>query len=213
MEAAINTDKESRISREKTDQQSVEKSKQRQESLRSHTALIATIAVTVFGLTYLTLSIAGLLGANKLGTTEVIIFAALLFFNSVLIGRLDSLSISGKGIDFKVREVQKEQNRQRDEIKSIQFLLRYFVTQSELNRLQELSDGSSPYHFNSDYDKKGLHNELRRLRSLDLIRMVSGKTIGGDKDGINDARGDLFAYVRLTDRGREYLELRKAIET
>lgn len=210
MEAVVKTDRDSRVSREKVDAQLVERSNQRQESLRSHTALIATIAITLFGLTYLTLSIAGVLGANKLGTTEVIIFAALLFFNSVLIGRLDSLSISGKGIDFKVREVQKEQNRQRDEIKSIQFLLRYFVTQSELNRLQELSDGSSPYHFSNDYEKKGLHNELRRLRSLDLIRMVSGKTIGGD---LNDERGDLFSYVRLTDRGREYLELRKAIET
>jgi hypothetical protein len=213
METVSTADKEIRVSREKADQRSVEQTKQRQESLRAHAALIATIAVTLFGLTYLTLSITGLIGANKLGTTEVLIFAALLFFNSVLIGRLDSLSISGKGIDFKVREVQKEQNRQRDEIKSIQFLLRYFVTQSELNRLQELSDGSSPYHFSNDYEKKGLHNELRRLRSLDLIRMVSGKTIGGDKDGINDARGDLFSYVRLTDRGREYLELRKAIET
>ena len=211
MQANDKFDKDNHLS-DRVNHHSVEQEKQRQEKLRAQVALIFTIVITLFGLTYLTLSMAGKLGVNKLATTEAIVFAALLFFNSVLIGRLDSLSISGKGIDFKVREVEKEQSRQRDEIKSIQFLLRYFVTQTELTRLQELSDGSSPYGFNNDYEKKGLHTELRRLRSLDLIRMVSGKTIGGDKDGIHEGKGDLYKYVRITDRGVEYLQLRKAIE-
>lgn len=212
MESISKSIKDDPLSRERPDLRSLEERKQRQEALNSQVAIIATVVITLFGLVYLTLAISGVLGANKLGTTEVIIFAALLFFNSVLIGKLDSLSISGRGIDFKVREVEKEQNRQRDEIRSIQFLLRYFVTQSELNRLQELSDGNSPYRLNNHYEKEGLHTELRRLRSLDLIRMVSGRTIGGDKDGIHEGEGDLINYVRITDRGREYLHLRKAIE-
>src|SRR6188474_1546476 len=154
MQANDKFDKDNHLS-DRVNHHSVEQEKQRQEKLRAQVALIFTIVITLFGLTYLTLSMAGKLGVNKLATTEAIVFAALLFFNSVLIGRLDSLSISGKGIDFKVREVEKEQSRQRDEIKSIQFLLRYFVTQTELTRLQELSDGSSPYGFNNDYEKKG----------------------------------------------------------
>ncbi|MDQ3820582.1 MAG: hypothetical protein M3362_23265 [Acidobacteriota bacterium] len=184
-----------------------------QDRVRSWVALVITVIMTVLGLAYLTAIALGWLGGNRFGVTEAIIFAAILFFNSVLIGRLETLSISGKGIDFKVREVEKEQNRQKDEIRSIQFLLKYFVTQSELNRLQELAEGSSPYQFDSDYAKNNLHNELRRLRSLDLIRMLSGKTIGGVHDGINEKKGNLNDYVRITDRGREYLELRKAIES
>lgn len=202
--------------KEKETTKSETKGRKEKETLpdkaRSWVTLVITVLMTVLGLAYLIAIALGWLGGNRFGVTEAIIFAAILFFNSVLIGRLETLSISGKGIDFKVREVEKEQSRQKDEIRSIQFLLRYFVTQSELNRLQELAEGSSPYQVNSDWDKNNLHTELRRLRSLDLIRMLSGKTIGGD-DGIHEKKGDLKDYVRITDRGREYLELRKAIES
>jgi len=179
---------------------------------RSWAALVVTVVITVLGLAYLAAIPLGFMGENKFGTTEAIILAVLLFFNSVLIGSLDSLSISGKGIDFKVREVQKEQSRQKDEIKSLQFLLSYFVTPSELKRLEKLAERSSPYQINSEYDKKLLHTELRRLRSLDLIEMVEGHTIGGE-DGIHGKKGDLYDFVRITKRGREYLELRELIDT
>ncbi|MCU1267264.1 MAG: hypothetical protein JWM21_3582 [Acidobacteria bacterium] len=172
-------------------------------------ALIVTVLITILSLAYLAAIPFGLIGGNKFGTTDAIILAALLFFNSVLIGTLDTLSISGKGIDFKVREVQKEQSKQKDEIKSLQFLLSYFVTQSELKRLEKLAERSSPYQINSDYDEKLLHTELRRLRSLDLIEMVEGQTIGG----IREKKGDLYQHVRITKRGREYLGLRESIET
>lgn len=191
--------------------QSREEKSAAQEVVRNWIALIATIVITLFGLAYLAATLFGFGGVNRFNTTEAIILASLLFFNSVLIGRLDTFSISGKGIDFKVREVQKEQSKQKDEIRSLQFLLSYFVTQSELKRLEQLAERSAPYQINSDYDKKLLHNELRRLRSLDLIEMVEGRTIGGDKDGIHEKRGDLYNYIRITKRGREYLALRESI--
>jgi|SRR5215208_546900 len=184
-----------------------------QDAVRTWIALVVTIVITLLGLAYLMAILFGWIGANKFGTTEAIILAVLLFFNSVLIGKLDTLSISGKGIELKVREVEKEQRKQKDEIRSIQFLLRYFVTPSELKRLEQLAERSSPFRMNNDYDKKLLHNELRRLRSLDLIEMVEGHTIGGDKDGINEQKGDLYKHVRITKRGREYLGLRESIET
>jgi hypothetical protein len=184
-----------------------------QDAVRTWVALVVTVVITILGLAYLMAILFGWIGANKFGTTEAIILAVLLFFNSVLIGKLDTLSISGKGIEFKVREVEKEQRKQKDEIRSIQFLLRYFVTPSELKRLEQLAERSSPFRINNDYDKKLLHNELRRLRSLDLIEMVEGHTIGGDKDGIHEQKGDLYKHVRITKRGREYLGLRESIET
>lgn len=184
-----------------------------QDVVRTWLALVVTIVITILGLAYLTAILFGWIGGNKFGTTEAIILAVLLFFNSVLIGKLDTLSISGKGIELKVREVEREQRKQKDEIRSIQFLLRYFVTPSELRRLEQLAERSSPFRINSDYDKKLLHGELRRLRSLDLIEMVEGYTIGGDKDGIHEHKGDLYKYVRITKRGREYLGLRESIET
>jgi hypothetical protein len=192
--------------------QSTEEKSALQEVVRTWIALVVTVVITVFGLSYLAATLFGWVGVNRFGTTEAIILAALLFFNSVLIGKLDTLSISGKGIDFKVREVQKEQSKQKDEIRSLQFLLSYFVTQSELKRLEQLAEKSAPYQINNDYDKKLLHTELRRLRSLDLIEMVQGRTIGGDNEGIHEKNGDLYNYVRITKRGREYLELRDSIE-
>jgi len=184
-----------------------------QDAVRTWVALVVTVVITILGLAYLMAILFGWIGGNRFGTTEAIILAVLLFFNSVLIGKLDTLSISGKGIELKVREVEKEQRKQKDEIRSIQFLLRYFVTPSELKRLEQLAERSSPFRINSDYDKKLLHNELRRLRSLDLIEMVEGQTIGGDKDGIHEQKGDLYKHVRITKRGREYLGLRESIET
>src|SRR6476661_4529639 len=107
-----------------------------QDAVRTWVGLVVTVVITILGLAYLMAILFGWIGANKFGTTEAIILAVLLFFNSVLIGKLETLSISGKGIEFKVREVEKEQRKQKDEIRSIQFLLRYFVTPSELKRLE-----------------------------------------------------------------------------
>ena len=57
--------------------------------------------VTLFGLGYLAAIPFGLVGANKFGSAEAIIFAALLFFNSALIGRMESLVLSGRGVEVR----------------------------------------------------------------------------------------------------------------
>jgi hypothetical protein len=62
------------------------------------------------------LSVAGLLylfavvlnsKVNKLGLPEAVVFVTILLFNSKIFASLAELSISSKGIAFKVREVEK----------------------------------------------------------------------------------------------------------
>jgi hypothetical protein len=177
--------------------------------LRSWLPIILSTSVTLIGVGYLLAVVFGKIGANRFGTTEAIIFLAILLLNSSLIQRIGRFAISGKGVEFQVREVQEEQVRQRAEIKSLKFLVSYFVTEQELEHLQRLAGKIPAAYSNPDDWHHGVFStELRRLRSLGLIRMQSGKFIGA-----MPKVGDLSKYCRITDRGQEYLKLRDEVES
>lgn len=176
---------------------------------RSWLPIILSTSVTLLGVGYLLAVVFGKIGANRFGTTEAIIFVAILLLNSSFIQRIGRFAISGKGVEFQVREVQAEQVRQRAEIKSLKFLVSYFVTEQELDHLLRLSGKmSSKYSNPDDWHHDVFGNELRRLRSLGLIRMQPGKFIGAMSKS-----GDLNEHCRITDRGQEYLKLREEVES
>ena len=176
---------------------------------RSWLPIILSTSVTLLGVGYLLAVLLSRIGANRFGTTEAIIFVAILLLNSSFLQKIGRLSISGKGVEFQVREVQEEQVRQRAEIKSLKFLISYFVTEQEFDHLQGLA-GKIPsvYSNPDDWHHETFGNELRRLRSLGLIRMQPGKFVGAMQK-----KGDLNEHFKITDRGQEYLKLREEVES
>ncbi|NID09531.1 hypothetical protein [Fibrivirga algicola] len=103
-------------------------------------------------------------------------------------------------LSSKVEEQKSEQERQKSEIETLKFLITNFVTEAELTHLEKLSK-NDPFLF----DKASYFElELRRLRSFGLINNFPGK-------GIREMpqKGNLKDYFAITERGKEYLELRK----
>ena len=179
------------------------------DDFRSWLAIVLSVGVTLLGVGYLLAVVFGKIGTNRFGTTEAIIFVAILLLNSAWIQRIGRFAISGKGIEFQMREVQEEQVRQRADIRSIKFLLSYFVTEQELEHLQRLVGKIPPEYSNpDDWQHEIFKTELRRLRSLGLIRMHPGKMIGP-----MPKKDDLNKHCRITDRGLEYLKLREEVES
>jgi hypothetical protein len=103
------------------------------------------------------------------------------------------------GWKIQFRKIEQEQRKQKDEIKSLRFLMSYFITPFELIHLEKLrKDG--PFLYKS---RKRFILELKRLRDLGFISKTS-------KVGLSNIpkEDDLKKYVSITERGIEYLELR-----
>jgi hypothetical protein len=174
-----------------------------QDKIRSWLSMVLSAVVTFLGLAYLAAIPLGKVGTNRFSTAEAIVFAAILFFNSVLIGKLERLSISGKGVELQVREVKEEQIKQQAEIQKLRWLISYFATDSELQHLRKLA-GEIPSDFDySDEQQRQFVEELRRLRTLEMIKLPPGAKVASIP-----RKGNLKDYCRLTDRGEEYLKLR-----
>ena len=105
------------------------------------------------------------------------------------------------GWKVKFREVEAEQNRQRDEIDVLKFLIKHFLTDDELVHLDKLAAGA-PFPFRPS---QFFEAELRHLRSLRLIESLPARGIRS----LFAARDDVKNHFQITERGREYLRLRK----
>jgi CHAT domain-containing protein len=98
-----------------------------------------------------------------------------------------------------VQDPQKDYSKDLDEIR---FVLKTLVTTTELSHLKNLSKGSTSKYRRND----SLQAELRRLRSIDLIK--SKRYIGE-----MPTEFDLAEWVELTDRGVDYLRRLEEIDT
>ena len=105
------------------------------------------------------------------------------------------------GWKVKFREVEEEQNRQRGEIDTLKFLIKHFLTDDELVHLDKLAAGA-PFPFRPS---QFFEAELRHLRSLRLIESLPNRGIRS----LFAAKDDVKMHFRITERGREYLTLRK----
>jgi len=112
-------------------------------------------------------------------------------------------------IRAETEEIRSKQGKQQDEIIALKFLFKCFVTNSELEQLQKLADLlPSTYNYKDEYQGNILVEELRRLRSLDLIRMQPGEYINHI---LRNRKGDLKQHCEITERGKEYLKLRQEL--
>lgn len=180
-------------------------------------AAIAAVFVIAPALLYLCAIPLGWVGATqRLGAAEATVFAAILAFTLVLIltvgAGVERLSISGKGVEFRLRRVQ-------DQVASLRFLISHYLSDSELKYLQGLSstEGHSAGHSfdltglseggEKEWHRNRFHEDLRHLRALGLMEMRNGTMVRSLPD-----RGNLSDYCEITGRGEEYLKLRHKVE-
>jgi len=119
---------------------------------------------------------------------------------------VDSMEFPG-GWKVSFQKLTDEQARQKDEIEALKFLVSGFVTGHELQHLEKLGN-QDPFPFVQGPETSFFEGELRRLRALGLITGQLGK-------GIRTMRaqgGDVKDHFRITERGVEYLKLRRQVE-
>jgi hypothetical protein len=112
------------------------------------------------------------------------------------------------GWKFQFRELEATQKRQNREIESLKFLIKYFVTDRELEHLRKVASGVSSSYDYDDYQRGIFATELRRLRSFDLIQMQPDAYVAD-----MPKKGDLRDYCKITERGEMYLKLRQEVDS
>jgi hypothetical protein len=139
---------------------------------------------------------------NRLGPTELsiallIFVSSLLLFKPRILDRLSHFEISG--LKIKLLEVQEQQKAQEDILKNVRLILPLLLPETEREHLRNLASGNDKNYEGSSV----LRAELRRLRSVDLIRRNDNHSIREIKD---DLIVQLSDYVTLTPLGREWVQ-------
>lgn len=140
--------------------------------------------------------------AEKLGVVELtIILVAGLVVTVLLQPRiLDRLSHFKFGsLEIELEKLQQAQQVQGNELNDLRFVLTLLLQPSELKHLRNLQKGGAV----NSIGTHALRTELRKLRTMQLIRSRSGKKIAEIAD---QKSWDIATFVELTDRGLDYLE-------
>ena len=177
------------------------------ENLRPRAIL--SFFITVFGITYLSLVLAGRVNKDRLGQTEVIIFTTIFLFNSEFIERLAKLQFSKDGMTVELEEVKKKQDDQQAEIESIvAFLVKRAMNEMDYDLLQKMA---SDYPLELDRSKDSLRlRGLTCLCELGLIEKACGKPLyKEDIELLPSPTANLKSYIKVSDRGRQCLLLVK----
>jgi hypothetical protein len=169
--------------------------------LRWAIASILLLALCIYVVCILSGKIEGphKLGGADVGITLVVVLTVAVLLQPGLLNRLTDLKFGG--FELKLRELEADQQLQRGELDGIRFVLTLLLQKREQDHLRNLEEGKTKtqdYHGNA-----ALCSELRNLRTLGLIKNLSGRTIGELE---KKQTFDLMNFVELTDRGREYLE-------
>jgi hypothetical protein len=114
--------------------------------------------------------------------------------------------LEGK-VDREIERVEVKQTEQGQDIKLLRFFIANFIGKFELMHLEGLEKGR-PYPF--DYVRPEFEQELVHLRSSGLINHFEGKGIVAMK---REGKGDLHDHFYITNLGREYLKLRRQVES
>ncbi|MFC1596713.1 hypothetical protein ACFL5Q_02090 [Planctomycetota bacterium] len=144
-------------------------------------------------------------------TVLLLFLLALLPWSVVWLASIvESIEVAGVGrlqLREKVEKVETEQNRQREIMKKLSFLVKQAVTEKELAHLRKLGTGED-FPFQKDNTTSFFEAELRRLRAGKLIAGQKGK---GIRTMLNEG-GQVHDHFFITDRGKEYLKLRDEVE-
>ena len=101
-------------------------------------------------------------------------------------------------VEFELQKLQQDQEKQRNELDDVRFVLTLLLEPSELQHLKNIDKGST-----QDYlGRHSVRTALRKLRTLGLIRNRDGHKISELAD---NSKMDLKNVVELTERGRQYL--------
>jgi hypothetical protein len=120
--------------------------------------------------------------------------------------RVETEVLKGK-VNQEIERVEVTQTKQGQDIKLLRFFIANFIGKFEWMHLEGLEKGR-PYPF--DRVSPEFVQELVHLRSSGLIEHFDGKGIVAMQ---REGKGDLHDHFRITDLGREYLKLRRQIES
>jgi hypothetical protein len=166
--------------------------------------------IMTLGLIYL-IGFAANLPFGHLGQTELILLVAILVLNPALVEafveRVRSLSVSTKGIEVSLQEVQRKQGEQTEVLETIAFLLANYLPRAELEYLLKIAgiEHDDRYQLQSGAN---VRVRLRRLRDAELIYKTDSAPIAD-----LPSTGHLRERFGLTERGRTYLNLVRRVGT
>jgi hypothetical protein len=188
---------------------STEVTAQRSEHSRGIRIVIA-IALVVLLVAYSVAVIMGLVGETR--KIDAVHFALIVLTGLAAVAlvkpesfeRLKRLKLSGFELEM-LEKVKERQALHEDQLEDIRLILPLLLPEPERKHL-----------FNLDLGKTGgyqgnhaLRSELRRLRSMGLVRMRQDRRIEEMKDG---RVCDLASFVELTPRGHRWVRRVKEIE-
>ena len=116
--------------------------------------------------------------------------------------RLQSLEVSG----IKLRMLEQQQQQQQSKLDEFSLILPILLHDTERKHLINLAHQNSAEYIGNHQ----MRTELRRLRSIGLIRSRVGRGIGEMKDG---SQFDLADFVALTPLGQHWVERIDSIES
>lgn len=182
--------------------------------------------ITLCALLYLSMIPFGRV-TKKYESTDVAIFIIVLLFNSGLIERLEKFSYKNGELSLDLAQLKEQQDKQKANIEANtsiiqrltdlerviansaqekELIYKSLIDENELQHLQRLA--SDKEYLQYELKHSAFQQELRRLRALGFIENQPGKHIGS-----MNYKGNLREYVKLTERGREYLNyLSKQVE-
>lgn len=138
--------------------------------------------------------------ASTLGVIGIGFLVAVTLFRPDIVERVTRLEIAGWKI-----EIEQRQEKQDKQLKDIQLILPILLPESERKHLLNLANqNTKPYDGND-----AVRTELRRLRSLKLIKMKPNQEIRGMADG---KQVKLNEFVELTELGQHWVDRIKEIE-
>jgi hypothetical protein len=157
---------------------------------------------------------------------DIILFTIILLFNSSLFEKLQELEIGKDGVSVKVLQEEVEAVKERVDTQkadieaqggAIQHLAKAtdctnrkfvenIVSEHELKHLTRLYEAEKEDKECPCQNRYTFEVELKRLRTLGLIENQPGKNISKMPKTV-----DLRDYVKTTQRGRDYIELRKTL--
>ncbi|HEX8211921.1 MAG TPA: hypothetical protein VF584_17225 [Longimicrobium sp.] len=98
------------------------------------------------------------------------IFLVVVIAASGILGRLDRLVLSDKGVEFQLQSIKDRQKEQDHQLRTLGFLITHFLPKDELGHLWgEANDKPFPFEKTSKFE-----DELRRLRGYGLIEGSTG---------------------------------------
>ncbi|MGD8782333.1 MAG: hypothetical protein PVH88_25650 [Ignavibacteria bacterium] len=131
----------------------------------------------------------------------------IMIFASILVALLIRPKLIERLKVFKTRNIEiewfekvvKMQDKQANRLDGISLILPLLLPGNERNHLKNLRNGQADAYIGSDE----LKAELRRIRSMSLLKMKPNHTVGEIENG---KQFDLSEFVELTNIGKQWIE-------